>query len=67
MLCLDHTITKKMREPAFAAEWDSLEPEELPQMRRAVHQKNLKKAEETETSRLGFSISYKLEPRPPDM
>ena len=28
MLCLDHTITKKMREPAFAAEWDSLEPEE---------------------------------------
>ena len=39
----------------------------LPQMRRAVHQENLKKAEETETSRLGFSISYKLEPRPPDM
>ena len=28
MLCLDHTITKKMREPSFAAEWDSLEPEE---------------------------------------
>ena len=28
MLYLDHTITKKMREPAFAAPWDALEPEE---------------------------------------
>ena len=28
MLYLDHTITKKMREPAFSAQWDTLEPEE---------------------------------------
>lgn len=27
MLRLDHTITKKMQEPSFAAEWDTLEPE----------------------------------------
>ena len=37
MLCLDHTITKKMREPAFAAEWDSLEPEEQIEGREERH------------------------------